>query len=168
MASSLNKIEKKLNQLLAKKAKEEAKYKDTVEKLTVKYQEESKALKDTYDEKVRSLKEENRKKMDELSPEIDFYTKQKQSIERLEAQLRNIELATDERMNNNAKKSDNDEEDTTVVQTAIDNESIIEDEETIIADDNTENESEDNILELESEEVPEENSASQRGGYQFW
>ena len=66
-----------------------------------------------------ALKEDNANKLNELNPEIEFYTKQKNAIEKLHAQLENLDRATDERMGRLKEESEQVEEVETVEETEM-------------------------------------------------
>ena len=119
MAASITKINKKLASLKSAKAKEEQRHKEQVEKLTAKYAQDAQALKDNYELKLMALKEDNANKLNELNPEIEFYTKQKNAIEKLQAQLENLDRATDERLGRLKEESEQVEEVETVEETEM-------------------------------------------------
>lgn len=97
MAKELDVIEKKLSALKANKAKEEAKSKEFIEKLTAKFNEDSKNLKAIYDGKVADSKKDLNSKLAVLNPDIAYYEKQKKALEDLEEAKRKLMADVDAR-----------------------------------------------------------------------
>ena len=109
MSANLNKVEKKLAQLRAAKAKEESKSKENIEKLTKKYNEDAKLLKANFDKKVAESKDDLASKLSAINPEIDFFEKRRKAIIELEEKMEAEFKKVDERSGGKPSKEDDEE-----------------------------------------------------------
>lgn len=150
MASGITKLDKKLSQLKASKAKEEARFNDAVNKITDKYEKERAELERKFKEQIKEQKEINNAKIAELTPEINFYTKQRAQMLKLEKQLEQLNKANMDFANRKNTDADSDIEDESDESEIAEVEDATgEDDITEVFDNESDDESnEDNVIEM--------------------